>query len=356
MIKRVLALFTFLFPLCTTVLANQEVSIKLNNKNRVYSEPLGFAYITFEYLYNSGHYARVRVSVENITQNPPLAVLVFRRDLDEKSLAGGKPKIEFEKKYPGEKGKRMVAGCNADHKYLDIITAAETDTLFTLDVPLMEARDLTLPLYVAKYKPKNLYNKGENNIPYRIFEEYLYDIHIEVDGWSEEDPAFVEAKNSVAQFVSSLREVKFCPNKRHSPSLKEQLLPYQEKRDSLITAINTILEGHRDWMSTDAPHIAYTKLLTELNDVDLSTYVTDCGNHKIPMRAHKCGYCSLSAQELYHRLDDLYQQLHAGNISKEQALKTARAINNCYQHSNSRKRNSFYGGKIAGFFNRIANY
>lgn len=354
MTKRIIASLTLLFCLCSTALANQEISIKLSDKNKVHRENLAFAYITFEYLCNIGNNARVRVSVENTTQDPPLAVLVFRRDLNEKSLRQGKPKIEFEKKFPGEKGKRTVIGCNVDYKRLDIVTAAETDTLFTLDVPLTSARDFQLPMYVAKYKPKDLFRKGEDNIKYRIFEEYIYNIHVEVEGWSEEDITYINTMKSVKQYISSLKDVKFCSNSRHKPSLDVQQRPYQEKKDSLTRVIGTILDTNADWMSTDAPHKAYTKLLNELNEVDLNAMVYDCGNH--PKPGHKCVYCSSSAKELYHRLDDLYQQLHAGKITKAQALKTARALNNCHRQNRNRKKDSFYDGKITEFYNRIASY
>ena len=356
MIKRVIASLALMICLCPMAWANQEVTIKLDNKERVCSERLGFAYITFEYVYNSGNTAKVRVSVENITQTPPLAVLVFRRDLDERLLKQGKPKIEFEKKYPGEKGKRRVRGCDVEYyKYLDVVTAAETDTLFTLDVSLTSARDITLPLYVAKYKPKDLFKKGEDNITYKIVEEYVYDIHIEVVGWSEEDPTYLNVKNSVDQFVSSLKDVEFCPNKRHRPSLREQQRPYQAKRDSLINAVSSIIEANYGWMSTDAPHKAYTKLLEELNKVDLDSYVSDCGDHET-IRRHKCGYCPLSAQELYYRLDDLYQKLHAGRVTKDQALKTAKGLYNCYRLGKNRRKDDSYGGKITRFYDRIAGY
>ncbi len=349
MIKRVFASLMLLSCFCITAMANQELSIKLDNKNRVHSEQLEYLILRFEYLFNSGNNARVKVSVENIVQDP-LALLVFRRDTDEKKLKKNKPKIEFEKKYPGM---REVKGCRvADYKSFDIITAAKTDTLFVIDVALTSPKDLELPLYIAKYKPRDLEKKGEYGIKYKILEERLYDIHIEVKGWSEEDPIYVSIKNSVEQFILSLEDVEFCSNKKHR---EEQQRPYQERRDSLINSISSIKESYM-WISTDAPHIAYTKLETDLNNVNLDTHISDCGKHKVQKRGHICSYCSLSAQNLYHRLDDMYQQLHTGKTAKEQALKSARAINNCYLQCKRRKKDSFYGSKISEFYNRIANY
>lgn len=363
MIKRLIASLGLIFCLCFSAMANKELSIKLDNKDRVYSERLGFAYLTFEYLYPNGNNAKVRVTVENITSNPPHAVLIFRNDIAEQALKKGKPKIEFEKTFPGKKGTRIVKGCRECDMYINIIPAAVTDTIFTIDVPFSSSKNFALPLYEAKYKAKELFKKGPSNTKYKIMEEHLYDVHIEVVGWSEDDPIYVETKKAVDSFISSLNGVKFCSNKMHSPSLKEQEQPYIEKKDSLIQNINNILVTNSDWMSTDDPHIAYTQLLSELNKVNINNRTYDCGEHNpkpkskptTPPRSkvHSCSYCSLSAQGIYQRLDDLYQQLYAGKITKAQALKTAKALYNCYKENN---RNSSYGTKILKFYNRIANY
>lgn len=363
MIKRIFTLLTLLICLYTTASANREISIELDGKHRNHSERLGFAIVSFDYLYNVGNEAIVKISIENITQDPPLAVLMFRRDMDEKSLKKGKPKIEFEKKYPGEKGRRRVVGCGYDrYQSLDIITAAEKDTLFTVNVPFSDTRVITLPIYVAKYNPKDLHNKGEFSTKYKIFEEYLYDIHIKVEDWNEEDATYVSTKHGVEQYIASLKSVTFCPNKKHKPSLEDQQRSYKEKKDSLIHVINAVLESHYDWMSNDEPHKAYTKLLTELNEVNLDAHNVDCGGHRIidhnrggVVPSPKCGYCSLSSQEIYYRLDKLFQQLYVGRISKEQALKTAQDLYNCYRHKRRTDSNS-YGSKITTFYNKIAGF
>lgn len=359
MTKRIIASLSFLVCLCFSIWANKEISIKFDDKKKVHTETLGSAYIlTFEYLYYEGYNARVRVSLENTTQNPPLAILVFRRTMDEKSLKNAKPKIEFEKDYSGDKGKRKVFGCKVDYKDLDIVTFAETDTLFTLDVPLSTGRDLTLPLYIAKYKHSDLVKKknNERDINYKILEDVIYDIHIEVEWWNEEDPTYVNTKKGVEEFISSLVDVEFCPNKNHVPSLKDMQRPYQEKKDSLINVVNTILKDNSEWMADHAPHIAYTKLLAELDKVDLDANVKDCGNHIIIPPPPYCNYCSLSAQELFHRFDELYQQLYAGKKTKTEAVKMAQAMYTCFQKHKYRKKDNTYGSKIARFYNKIVNY
>lgn len=109
-------------------------------------------------------------------------------------------------------------------------------------------------------------------------------------------------------------------------------------------------------MSTDPPHRAYSQLLSELEKVNLNNMTYDCGEHKPKPKVHNCSFCSLSAQDIYQRLDDLYQQLYAGKLTKEQALKTAESLYNCYQQNKKRKKDSSYGTKISRFYNSIANY
>lgn len=366
MIKRTTAFLGILACLCFTAMAtNRELSIKLDSKNRVHDENCGIAYITFENLnYPSGNNARVRVVIENITVSPPHAILLFRNDtLTENTLKKRKPKIKFEKNYPGKKNNRFVTGCKECKHYVDIITAAETDTVFTIDVPFTSSKSFVLPLYEAKYDAKKLQKKreeglnGEDEIEYTILEEYVYNVEIEVEGWSENDSTYVGIRNSVENFISSLKGKTFCNNKHHTPSLKRQMRPYEEKKDSLIAVIKSFFDNsYPRWMSTDPPYIAYSKLLDELNSVNLSSYVKDCGGHEGGGREHTCGYCQLSAQDLYHRVDDLYQKLHAGKIKKDQALKAAKGYYICYQKNRKRKKDRSYSDKISRFYNKIAIY
>ncbi len=359
MIKRFLSTCCLLICFCLSTWANQKVTVKLDTDNhRDYTENLAFANIKFEYIYTTGNNARVRVTVENITQNPPFAILIFKKQQEEKELKRNKPKIEFDKKlYPGNKGERIADGCHEGFKNQYIIIPAETDTLFTLDVPFTSGKNLVLPFYIAKYKPKDLTKKGKNNISYTILQREIFDFDIEVQGWTENDPTYVATKKAVDGFIASLNEVKFCNNKKHSPGIKAQQSKYQATKDDLINEISSILEDHRSWMSADAPHIAYSKLLKEVQAVNLDTYISDCGHHKAAVsKAHKCGYCSSSAQQLYHKLDNTYQQLYSGKITKEKAVKIAKEIQNCYQNNKNRKKDSSYENKISGFYNRIINY
>lgn len=360
MIKRVLATLAILVCFCSAAFANREISVQLNTRDKKIhvARVEDLAYVTFEYVRTEGHNARVRVVVENISHASPLALLVFRRDVDETAMKQIWPKIGFEKTYPGEKGRRRIYGTQEGYKNLNIITPNEVDSLFIVDVALTSPRRLKLPLYLAKYKPKDLTRKGEESTKFKILEEIILDADIEVEGWTEEDPTYVVMKNRVEQFKASLRGVTFCSNPRHLQPLEEQQRPYNAKKQQLVYEINNVFQCNTDWMSTDAPHIAYTRLLNEVYKVDLDDYrVEKCDKDKpIPPIEHTCRYCPLSAKELYYKLDDTYQRLHAGRIARSEAVSTANAIMNCYRANGRRQKSSFYGGKISEFYKRIINY
>lgn len=356
MMRRILAVFILLATVCSSVFANQEIDVELDNRDkRMYRHGVGYGDIIFEVLYTTGHNARVRIAVENLTQQPPYALLAFRRELDEPTLKRNKPKIEFEKIFPGEKGKRRVLRLGDTYRLCEIITPAETDTILTIDVPFATPSNLRFPLYIAKYKPKDLSKKGKYNINYKILEELVFDVTIKMEGWTREDPQFVKTKQEVEQFTASLEGVAFCPHRKHKPSLTEQQRPYRETQEKLQKSITEILENNRDWLKGDAPFDAYSELISKVKSIDLDSYKGLCPKHVGGGRVHQCGYCSMSTQQLYHQLDDTYQQLHAGRMSKEDAVRVAKAINNCYQQK-KRKKDGFYGSKISGFYNRIINY
>lgn len=357
MMKRTLVSLCLLLCLCCTAMANQELTVKLDDKEKIQREDIGIANLTFEYLGHDGNNAIVRVVVENIMSNPPHAVLLFNKDVNEKELKKGKPKIEFVKTYVGKKGTRNVKGFRECINYLKIIPAAVTDTILVINVPFTSSQNFTLPLYEAKYKAKDLSNKGAAKTKFKIMAEHLYDVHIEVVGWTKEDSTYVETKRAVEDYISSLQGVRFCNHKRHKPSLKQQQLPYQNKKESLIQAIRNIIDTHSDWLSSDAPHKAYSELLSELAKVNFDDMTSDCGNHTPPKpKTHTCSFCSMSAEGICQRLDDLYQQLYVGKIKKAQALNTARSLYTCYKKSTKRKKAPAYESKISKFYNSIANY
>lgn len=354
MIKRLITLFMVTAFVCAVTWANEEYTITLEKGNpKGQTIELPYGNISFS-LVEYGSYNRVLVSIENTTTSQ--AILLFKNALDEKMLKKNKPKIEFEKTYPGSKGKRTVYGCKELNQPFVSIIPQEKLEIFGLDVYATSITELELPVYLAKYDPKKLVKKGTYNVNYKILSEDILNFNIGIKGWSESDSEYVAIRAAVEEYIRSVSTVTFCKNKKHIPSIDQQQKPYQEKKDSLVSVINSTFQDHPEWFSTDLPHIKYSELLAQLNKVNLNEHLYDCGEHKVAPKQHSCGYCSLSAQQIYHQLDDIYQQLRTGKLTKDVAVKKAQGLNLCYQKNNKRKKDSGYTDKISKFYSRIINY
>ncbi len=354
MMRRLITLLTATFFVCTAMLANEEYNMTLEKGDTEgYTTELPYGNISFK-LVDYNNYNRVLVTIENTT--PSMAFLIFKHSEGEKTLKKNKPKIEFEKTYPGSKGERSVYGCKELNRPIVSIIPQEKQVLFTLDVSATSDTKLELPIYLAKYDPKKLIKKGPGNITYKILSQDILNFNITIKTWSEDDPEYVSTKSAVEKYVQSVETAEFCTNKRHVPSLTQQKLPYQERKDSLVNVIKTIIGNHSEWFSTDKPHVKYSELLTLLNTVDLNEHTRDCGKHNTTPPPPRCGYCSLSSQQIYHQLDDIYQQLRTGKLKKDAALKKAQALNACYQKHKKSRKDPNYTEKISRFYSRIVSY
>lgn len=354
MMKRLITLLTSAFIVCASTWANTEFDITLKKGDEMgHTEELGYANITFR-LVENGSFYKVLVSIENTTTSQ--AILIFKNEKDEQTLKKNKPKIEFEKTYPGSKGNRSVRGCKDVLQPFVSIIPAENKELCRIDVSLRSTTNFYLPLYLAKYDAKKLEKKGTYGVNYKILSDDILEFKINIKGWDEQDPDYVSTKAAVDEYLHWVNAAAFCKNPKHKPNLEQQMKPYQEKKDSLINVINTTLVDHRDdWFSNDTPHIKYTELLTSLNQVNLNDHTYDCGGHPKP-DGHKCSFCQLSAQQIYHQLDDIYQQLCVGKLDKDAAVKKAQNLYSCYQKNTKRKKDTAYTDKISKFYSSIINY
>lgn len=352
MIKRITTLILSLFCVCAAAWANEEHSIVLEKGDRSSKTiELGYGIISFRLVEGLNNY-KVDISLDNTTNSQ--ALLIFQSAHGEKVLKIDQPKVQFDKTFPGSKGNKKVFGWK-DLSQPTIVVIPQTQSpLAEIEISSASPLKLEIPIYLAKYDTKKLTKKGTYNTDYKILTEEILTFNIELKGWSEDDPAYMSLRDAVREYLQSLKSAAFCRNTRHEPSLMEQQKPYQEKKDSLMHVIETTLDNHTEWFAeVDAPHIAYSKLYKELQQVNLDDHNYDCGNHKIPPKNHSCGYCSLTAQEIYHQLDDLFQLRQSGKISKAEAEKKAKVLYTCYQKCTKRKKDDSYGTKITNFYNRL---
>lgn len=353
MMNRLITFISALLFVCTSAKATDEVQqitlVARDSIGQVVELPYGnISFRLIEY----GNYYRVFVTIENTL--PSEALLLFKKKQGERELKKNKPKIEFRKTYPGSKGTRSVNGLDAlTQNFVPIIPQEKYD--FKIDASPRNVKRLEIPIYHAEFNPNKIIKKGPYGVNYKILEKYIVPFDIEVIAWSENDSDYLATKAAVLEYLNSVDKVAFCRNKRHRPSLSEQQRPYREKKDSLVNVINTTLEKHRtEWFIPDKPHIKYTELLTMLEKVDLNAHLYDCRNHESVV--HSCDYCTLSASEIYHRLNDIYLALSNRQLTKDAAIKKAAPLYNCYQKRSRRKKDAGYTSKISRFYSRITNY
>lgn len=346
MMKRIITFILTTFVVCTAMWANSEHDVTLaKNDSEGKREPTEFGVFTFR-LIESNDKLAVQVTIENTT--PDNTFLLFKQGQGETMLKGYKPKVQVAKNCPID----TVRGCKKLNDYFVQVSPSD-NYIFKFDVAShFKEVKLELPVYIAKYHPKKLFGiLGKEH--YEILNEEILKFNLKIKGWSEDDPEYVSLKKDVEGYIQSVDEApSFCRNKKHFPSLEEQQKPYKEKRDSLLKVIQKVLDDH-NWMIDMPQYQYYSKLMNQLKEVDLDAHTYDCGKHK---SKHSCSYCKWSAQRIYHEFDDTYQQLRAGKLDKDAAVKKAKGLNTCYQKNTKRKKDSDYTEKISLFYDRIINY
>lgn len=358
MIKRLFTLITIFLLLGTAAHAKEEYNVTLQKGDSIpHIVALTNYTISFD-LKALGTNYRATVSIENTST---YALLMFKSTLSENILKKNKPKIQFDKSFPGPKNNRYVSGCDyLSHKF-DLVMPGDRLDLFSFNISDTAPFSFNLPIYPAYYDLKKLQKKGVNGIDYKILSENMISFNVDLRGWDENDPEYASIRKRVNDYVYKVDKLTFCKNPKHIPSLAEQKRPYKVEKDSLIKDINAILEEHGEWLTIDKPYKKYKELLDRLNAINLDDHAIDCGNHgKNPDddsgRKPTCPNCKLSPQQVYHQLDDIYQQLRNGKISKSVAKQKADALYKCYQSHRNRKRDASYTGKISKFYNRILGF
>ena len=94
-------------------------------------------------------------------------------------------------------------------------------------------------------------------------------------------------------------------------------------------------------------------------DTALEQYKHDCGKHNV--RRHSCGYCNLSLQEIYNKLNRHYMDLHNGKVQKSAVMREVNALYKCCtdptsKHAQQWRSGDPYKAGIIEFYNKIKDY
>lgn len=266
----------------------------------------------------------VSVLVENLDETN--VILLFGHAYPEKALKRLFPSITFDKMFPGTKGRRAIDTYDESKHFL-LIESSNKRILPDLLVKNGEVLQFRLPFYLAKYK-----NRKRTKI--LIMEKDVKSLDITVEIGPDED--YIRLNAECDTLVNDLGKIGFCTNPKHTPSLDRQEGPYKERIEELKASIDSIISSH-GWYTTDKGYMRYDSLKQKLDRIDFTKYESDCGRHNVKS-IHKCNYCRLSSQEIFHKLDYYYRRIYSSNDRKKAKADVMSVVNQLYKCHKNRKK------------------
>ena len=349
MIKKISILFVLLFSLVTTSFADEQRKVKLDDDkhNKETIEVANFnIFLELIEVEESGN-VKVKVELENLDESKGLSL--FERAYNEKTLKKMRPKIKYDKIFPGSKGKRLIDACDniksAIHLY-----PSQKELIMTLSAKDGEITKATLPIYIIEYKDKNyiLWEKQE----LILLQKEVIELEIEID--LKPGEAYVNITKECDSLLKEFDEVLFCTHKRHKPSLEEQKAEFQNKIDLLVEKIDGIIESN-GWFSTEKRYKLFDEQRERIKNIKLEEKEGICSKH---VYVHRCKYCSSSLQQISHKLDDIYQIIYSSqerSLTKAEQIKSVNAMYDCAKRRRD-WRKSEYKDKIVRLYNEINQF
>lgn len=331
--------------------ADEQRKVKLNSYNSKETVRLAFCnfFVTKNYSNDDGS-STISIEIENLDESN--VIILFGHAYPEKDLKKLRPSIRYDKNFPGNKGHRDLKTYQEARDVI-FIEPSEKRLLPNLEVRDGEIRLCSFPLYIAKYQ-----NKQRNKM--LLLTREIIELEIE----TTPDKDYVRLESICNTLVDSISKLSFCSNSKHKPSLAKQKESCQKRINQIKAEIDEIIARH-NWDTNDKIYQKYYSIKMKLDSIDFSNLVRDCGKHRTNnVPSHRCKYCNLSLQQIYHKLDDHYKKIY--NSSDRKASKNAiiSDVNllyrcctdkNCQKHASAWK-SSEYKSKITDRYNRINNF
>lgn len=284
----------------------------------------------------------VKVTVELENRGETNELMLFDYAYDEKVLRKMRPSVMFDKIFGGTKGRRTIEACRGIES-MQHIGAAERTAIFTFYKRSGDCFACRLPVYIARYKGKR-FNK------LLLLEKQVVELMISVE--IKPDREYIGLCEACDTLVASLENVLFCTNRKHPVPLEEQKQEWRDKIGALRNRIDA-LAAKRNYAVSDEGYRLLDELRRRLDEIDLDAKEGDCGKHAVG-----CRYCSLSLQQIYHRLDDYYQRIYSSNDRKAARAQWMREINALYNCATGHpgRRGNGYKAKITSIYKRIGQF
>ena len=353
--KRYVLLTSLLMAAILTCQADEQKKITLSNDHAKETVVLSYANIFVSLAENDGESGKVKIEIENLDEQNVL--VLFDRAYDEKTIKKMPTSITFDKTFGGTKNKRVIDPYSGDGDRVMLFRPSDKYDLPLLAVSNGNAVVCRLPIYIAKYKGKKM-NK------LLLLEKQVIELNIEAE--FKPSAEYLGLKKRCDDLERELSRSGLCPNPRHKPSIERQKAGFTNKITDLKRDIDSAIAAH-GWTSADNGYKRYTAMKTMLDGIDLDSHERDCGRHKASGGGgggHKCSYCSLSLQQIYHKLDDLYKKIYSSSnrkATKKAVMSQANALYKCCTDASCSRHASQWksGGdgykqKITERYNRIS--
>ncbi len=332
--------------IATVVMADEQKKVALSSDHDKEMISLSYCNIFVSMKEADDGVAEVSIEMENLSESK--ALILFDRSYMEKQVKKLSPKMQFDKTFGGTKGKRVIDPYSEHLNSVMQLRPSDKEMLPSMRVESESVKVVTLPVYIAKYKGKTLL----------LLEKQVIELDIEAE--LKPSAEYVDMNAECEQLITEITETGICPNKNHRPSADEQKEGYQERINTLKSKIDGIISSH-GWNSNDTGYRRFAELKSKLDAIEFAE--RDCGKHRASAGGgHKCSYCGLSLQQIYHRLDDIYKKVYSNSDRKAAKASVMSQVNalyrcctdtKCSKHASQWRKGGDYKNKIIERYNRI---
>lgn len=329
------------------VMADEQKKVTLSSNHDKEMIGLSYCNIFVELKDVDDGIGEVSIELENLSESKVL--ILFDRSYLEKQVKKFSPKMQYDKTFGGTKGKRVADPCSEQLSSVMQLRPSDKKMLPSVRVENEATKVVTLPVYIAKYKGKKKLILLEKQV-----------IELDIEAELKPSAEYVQLNTECEQLISEITRTGICSNKSHRPSSAKQKENYQNRIDALKSKIDGLISSH-GWNSNDRGYQRYAELKSKLDAIEFVE--RDCGRHKASaVSGHKCSYCGLSLQQIYHKLDDLYKKIYSSSdrkatkasvISQVNALYNCCTDTKCSKHAAQWKKGGDYKSKIVERYNRI---
>ena len=342
--------------------ADEQKKVTLSNDNQ--QEIVGLSYCNFIVTLinpDSDGPAKVLIEVENLDEAKLLAL--FHEPYNEKQVKKLKPSFQYDKLFGGTKGKRIADPCSLPMNKDVFVEPSNKYSLPHFEVDADQQKVVKLPVYIAKSKKNGIIQQILGKEKLVLLRKQVIELDIEVS--LKPSAEYLSLQEEVETLKKDVDNVIFCTDKRHRQTVEQQQEPYKKRINELKAKIDAAISQH-GWSSNDGGYKRYTALKQDIDtNIDLNKHLGICRQHRGGGTAagHQCAYCSLSLQQIYHQLDDLYKKIYSSSdrkatkasvISQVNALYNCCTATDCAKHAAQWKSGgNGYKSKIVERYNRI---